>query len=77
VADLFTDAIEAANAERAKLRAEVDRLSKDLAVSRAETEVAFAKGYDQAVGEIERHFKSAGDVDVAREIARIWAKEIV
>lgn len=76
MADLFTDAIEAANAERVKLRAEVDRLLKDLAVSRAETEAAFAKGYDQAVDEIERHFKTAGDADVAREIAKIWAKEI-
>ena len=76
MADLFTDAIEAANAERENLRAEVDRLSKALAVSRAETEAAFAKGYDQAVDEIGRHFKTAGDGETSREIARIWAKEI-
>lgn len=69
MADLFTDAIEAANAERAQLRAEVDRLSKTLAAYEA-TDL----GYDQAVREIRDHFKKRGDGEVVKEIEAIWMK---
>ena len=58
-------AIESANAERERLRAEVERLTKSV-------ETSFEKGYDQAVREIRDHFAKAGDHHVAAVIEAIW-----
>ncbi len=56
--DPTTASIEEANAERDRLRAEVD--------------VVFEKGYDQAVREIRSHFARVGQREVAAEIEKIF-----
>ena len=60
-------AIEARNAEHERLRAEVARLTRA-------TDEMFAKGYDQAVGEIRDHFKKTEQPSVVAEIEAIWLK---
>lgn len=63
--DLTTAAIEAAVIERARLRAEIDQLTKI-------GDLMFQKGYDQAVREIRDHFAKAGDHGLVHVIETIW-----
>jgi hypothetical protein len=65
--DPTTAAIEAANAEREKLRAEIMTLER--AVQRVHE-----RGYDQAVREIRNHFANASRPEVAAEIDKIFGK---
>lgn len=67
VTDPTTAAIEAQNAERDQLRAEVARLDKI-------GDALFVEGYDQAVREIRDHFKKSRQTDVVAEIEKIWMK---
>ena len=81
--DPTTALIEASNAERDRLRAENDRLSKalvtaytDVQVLKAERDRMFVEGYDQAVCEIRDHFRRKADAEiVAKEIEKIWLQD--
>jgi hypothetical protein len=62
--DPTTAALEEWLAERDRLRAEVDRLSRT-------TGIMFEKGYDQAAREIRDFFAKAGQREVVDEIEKI------
>jgi len=66
--DPTTASIEEGNTERARLQAEVDRMTKI-------GDALFVEGYDQAVREIRDHFAKAKDIEVVAEIEKIWLKE--
>jgi hypothetical protein len=62
----YTD-VEVLSAERDRLCAEVQRLSKI-------GDTMFVKGYDQAVGEIRDHFRKDKQMEVVSEIEKTWMK---
>lgn len=68
MSDPTTAAIEELNDERARLRAEVERLQKI-------GDAMFVEGYDQAVGEIRDHFRKLKELEVVAEIEKIWTKD--
>jgi len=74
--DPTTAAIVASSAERARLVAEIEALKSEQDLRIAEAgDAAFARGYDQAVGEIRDHFRKAKETDVVVEIEKIWMKD--
>jgi len=73
--DPTTTAIATQIEERDKILAENVRLSSALVAARIDAEKAFVEGYDQAVGEIHRHFKKLRATEVAAQIEKIWLVE--